>query len=532
MSNPQPGLVSLVLHCHLPFVRHPEHDYFLEENWYYEAVFETYLPLLEVFENLEREKVPFRLTLSVSPTLLSMCLDPLLQQRAVRHVDQLLALIRREKERIGSDPAFRPVVEMYEEKLSRYRELFVNQYHRNVAEGFKRFQDSGQLELITCAATHGFLPLLRVHESAVRAQIETALELHRDFFGKDPVGFWLPECAYEPGLDQILKDYGIRYTFLETHGVLQATPHPRYGTFGPVACPSSVVVFGRDIESSKQVWSAKEGYPGDPAYREFYRDVGYDLSAEYLHPYLQPEGFPRFTGLKYYRVTGNTDQKEPYRPLDALAKVKEHAVDFLINRCRQAGEVSQWMDRAPLMTCFYDAELFGHWWFEGPEFIQELFRQNAGREDSLKFLTPTEYLKAFPENQTTQPVFSSWGAGGYSEFWLNQTTDWIYPCLNNACDVMIQLASLGRIKDLDHRALKQAVRELLLAQASDWAFMIRAGHYRDYAEKRVKFHLARFYQLADSIRTGHVSEAFLSDLEERDNLFPHIDYLAFKKHLQ
>jgi 1,4-alpha-glucan branching enzyme len=529
MPHAQTGLVSLVLHCHLPFVRHPEHDYFLEENWYYEALFETYLPLLEVFEQLEKKKVLFQLTLSVSPSLLSMCLDPLLQKRAVRYVDQLLALVGKEKDRIGQDAAFGPVVQMYEDKLSRYRDLFVKQYHCNVAEGFKHFQDSGHLELITCAATHGFLPLLRMHESAVRIQIETALRSHAVFFGKEPAGFWLPECAYEPGLDEILKDYRFQFTFLETHGLLQATPHPRYGTFAPVVCPSGVAVFGRDLESSKQVWSSKEGYPGDPVYREFYRDLGYDMSADYLHPYLQPEGFPRFTGLKYYRVTGSTDQKESYQQAAALAKVKEHAADFLSRRRHEAAEVSAGMERPPLMTCLYDAELFGHWWYEGPDFIQQLFEQNAGQEETLKFVTPSQYLRIFPQNQMTQPVFSSWGVGGYSEFWLNQTNDWIYPLLNNACDEMIRLAGLDRVKELEIRALNQAVRELLLAQASDWAFMMKVGHYRDYAEKRVKIHLGRFYQLADSLKTNRISEVFLSDLEEKDNLFPQVDYRLFKR---
>ncbi len=530
MSRSQLGFVSLVLHCHLPFVRHPEHEYFLEENWYYEAVFETYLPLLEVFEKLELKKTPFSITLSVSPTLLSMCLDPLLQKRAVRHADQLLALLKREKKRVEQDVSFGPVVQMYEEKLSRYRDLFVNKYHCNVAEGFKRFQDLGRLELITCAATHGFLPLLRIQESAVRSQIETALQLHMDFFGKKPVGFWLPECAYEPGLDKILKEYEIQFTFLETHGVLQAKPYPRFGTFAPVVCPSGVTVFGRDLESSKQVWSAQEGYPGDASYREFYRDVGYDMTAEYLHPYLQPEGFPRFTGLKYYRITGKTDQKEPYNPLAALAKTREHAADFLSRRHRQASEAQKWMDRPPLMNCLYDAELFGHWWYEGPAFLQEMFEQNAGQEELLKFVTPTEYLKIYLSNQTTQPVFSTWGVGGYSEFWLNETNDWIYPHLNNACDEMIMLTKLNQNpSDLVSRALKQAVRELLLAQSSDWAFMIKAGHYKEYAEKRVKIHLSRFYQLAESIRTGRILEAYLSDIEERDNLFPKADFRVFKK---
>ncbi len=527
MSGTSTGLVSLVLHCHLPFVRHPEHDYFLEEYWYYEALFETYLPLLDVFDRLEQDHIPFRMTLSVSPTLLAMCQDPLLQKRAVRYADQLLELVEKEKKRVGDDEAFGPVVRMYEEKLTRSRDRLVQKYQGNMAAGLKSYQDKGRLEIITCAATHGFLPLLRSHEAAVRAQVETGLRSHEDFFGRRPKGFWLPECAYEPGLDQFLKDAGMRYTFLETHGLLQASPKPRYGTFAPVDCPSGVTVFGRDLESAKQVWSSKEGYPGDPDYREFYRDVGYDLAEEELNPYLRPDGLRRFTGLKYYRVTGPTDQKEPYRPEAALAKARQHAGDFLEKRRGQFRQIGFLMDRPPLVTCLYDAELFGHWWYEGPDFIEAIFRQSVGAED-LSFATGSDYLERFPENQTTQPVFSSWGQGGYSEFWLNQTNDWIYPPLHKACAEMSFLARQTEgAEPLVRRALDQAARELLLAQASDWAFMMRSGHYRDYAEKRVKLHLTHFHQLADSLQKAQISEAFLNDLEERDNLFPRIDPSLF-----
>src|SRR5258708_2323615 len=265
---------------------------------------------------------------------------------------------------------------MYLDKLHDYRQKFVDSYHHNIAEGFKRFQDSGRLELMTCAATHGYLPLLDMGEGAVRAQVATGLQFHEAYFGKKPEGFWLPECGYQPGHDALLKEYGIKYFFLETHGLLQASPRPQYGTFAPIICPSGVAAFGRDLESSKQVWSSKEGYPGDPDYREFYRDVGYDLEESYLHPYLQPEGIRRFTGLKYYRVTGPTDQKEPYNPSRALQKAEEHALDFLARRKKQAADVGQWMDRPPQVVCMYDAELFGHWWYEGPDFLYSLFAKN------------------------------------------------------------------------------------------------------------------------------------------------------------
>ncbi len=527
--NSPPGILSIVLHCHLPFVRHPEHEYFLEENWYYEALFETYLPLLSVFEQLEEKGIPFRMTLSVSPTLLSMCQDPLLQKRSIRYVDHLVALAEREEKRVEKHPAFQPVVRMYLEKLMHYREKLAGTYRGNMAEGLRKFQDLGRLELMTCAATHGYFPLLGVREPAIRSQIETAIQTHRSFFGKDPAGFWLPECGYQPGQDEILKDYGIRYFFVDTHGLLQATPRPRFGTFAPIKCRSGLAVFGRDMESSKQVWSSKEGYPGDPDYREFYRDIGFDLPEAELHPYLQPEGIRRFTGLKYYRVTGPGEHKEPYDPQRARQKALLHALDFLSNRRRQVQQVSQWMEgKPPLISCLYDAELFGHWWYEGPDFLYYLFEKN-NEEAGLSFTTPSEYLENYGESQVSQPAFSSWGLGGYSEFWLNESTDWIYPHLSLACDEMAQAAQeQDRARGIPERAMNQAARELLLAQASDWAFMIKTGNHAGYAERRIKTHLSRLHQLLDQVRRNRVDEKYLCDLEEKDNLFPHIDFRLYQ----
>ncbi len=519
-----------MLHCHLPFVRHPEHEYFLEENWYYEALFESYLPLLAAFEELSGKGIPFRLTLSVSPTFLSMCLDPLLQRRAVRYAEELIGLARKEEKRIQSHPEFQPVIQMYLGKLDRYLRDFSENYHCNVAEGFRKFQALGHLEIITCAATHGFLPLLGVREAAVRGQVDAALRLHQSFFGREPAGFWLPECGYQPGMDQILGEYGLRYFFVETHGLLEARPRPKFGTFAPVRCPSGLSAFGRDLESSKQVWSSKEGYPGDPDYREFYRDVGFDLTESELHPYLRPEGVRRFTGLKYYRVTGPGDSKEPYDPARALHKARSHAADFLSRRRRQVAMASSWMDRPPLVTCMYDAELFGHWWYEGPDFLYSLFEQNhRDGGGGLAFTTPSAYLGEFSENQPSQPVFSSWGLGGYAEFWLNEANDWIYPSLSAACDEMTRLADQFQWgQGPTERALRQAGRELLLAQASDWAFMMKTGNHKTYAERRFKAHLSRFQQLSQQIRRRQIQENFLSDLEEKDNLFPDINPLVYR----
>ena len=182
------GYLTLVLHAHLPFVRHPEYEDFLEEDWLYEAITETYIPLLEVFDGLERDGVDWRLTMSVTPTLAAMLSDPLLQYRYVRHIDNLIALANKELERTRWQPEFHPLAQMYHQRFTRAREVFVKQYNNNLLTGFRRFFETGKLELITCAATHGFMPLMVVNENARRAQIEIGCREFERHFGRRPQG--------------------------------------------------------------------------------------------------------------------------------------------------------------------------------------------------------------------------------------------------------------------------------------------------------------------------------------------------------
>jgi 1,4-alpha-glucan branching enzyme len=291
------GHLALVLHGHLPFVRHPEHEQFLEEDWLFEAITETYIPLLRVFDGLVRDQVDFRLSMSLTPTLVSMLRDPLLQDRYVRHIGKLIALSELEVQRTAKDPAFHELACMYRRLFSETRELFVSTYNGDLVSAFKKFQDLGKLEIITCAATHAFLPLMP-NQRAVRAQIMTAVEFHARHFGREPRGIWLPECGYYEGLDAVLGEAGLRYFFTDSHGIFHATPRPRYGVYAPIVCPSGVVAFGRDLESSKQVWSSVEGYPGDYDYRDFYRDAGFDLDYDYLRPFLHPDGARVSLGMK------------------------------------------------------------------------------------------------------------------------------------------------------------------------------------------------------------------------------------------
>jgi 1,4-alpha-glucan branching enzyme len=523
------GYLSLVLHSHLPYVRHPEHNYFLEENWFFEALTDTYLPLLDVFEGLVRDDIPFRLTLSLSPTLISMMSDSLLQSRYLRHLDRLIELSKRELSRTRHQPKFYLVARMYYKRFSQSRERFLNHYSCNILPAFRRLEEQGVLEIITAAATHGFLPLLSVKPVSVRLQVMIAVEYFRQTMGHPPDGLWLPECGYYPELDSVLKEAGVRYFFVETHGLAFAQPRPRYGVYAPVYCPSGVAAFGRDLESSKQVWSAEEGYPGDSDYRDYYRDIGFDLDMDYIRPFIHPDGIRINTGIKYYRITGKTDDKQIYNPSWAIQKTADHAGNFMFNRQQQVEHLASKMDRPPLVVAPYDAELFGHWWFEGPEWIDTLIRKIACDQDIVQLATPSDYLEEFPVNQESTPSGSSWGFKGYNDVWLNSRNDWIWRHLHQAAgrlEELIRVYPNGR--GILRRGLNQAIRELLLAQSSDWPFMMKTGQQADYAVKRFKDHVLRFLKLSDEIRSGRIDEIALKELEDRDNLFPALDYRSFR----
>ena len=525
------GYLSFILHAHLPYVRHPEYHAFLEEDWLFEAITETYIPLIEVFEKLVEDNVDFRLTMSLTPPLVSMLADEVLQSRYLQYLDKRIHLAGLEIKRTKHQPEFLRLAQMYLKYFNNARFVFAEKYRRNIVTAFKNFQDMGKLEIITCGATHGYLPLMNGNVNAMRAQIKVAVDHYEKHFGRKPRGIWLPECGYGPGIDQILKEAGIRFFITETHGVLFASPRPKYGIFAPVYCPSGVAAFGRDLESSKQVWSSKEGYPGDFAYRDFYRDVGFDLDYDYVKPYLHGDGKRGNIGIKYYRISGKTNHKEPYQPEVALDRAAEHAGNFMFNREKQIEHLTSVMDRKPLIVAPYDAELFGHWWHEGPDWINFLFRKIAFDQKTIALITPTEYLERYPVNQVSTPSYSSWGYKGYNEYWLNEKNDWIYRHLHKAAERMVELAKAypqtsGNVTLT--RGLNQAARELLLAQSSDWAFIMKTGTMVEYAVKRTKEHLFNFNKLYDDIRSNAIDPKWLSGIEGENNLFPDIDYRVYQ----
>lgn len=526
------GYLCLVLHAHLPFVRHPEEEYFLEENWLFEAITDTYIPLIDVFDQLIKEGVYFRITMSLTPTLVSMLSDSLLQERYIKYIDRLIELSEKEIDRTSFNHQLHRLALMYNKRFKRAREVFVDKYKRDLVSAFREFHRLGVIEIIASCATHAYLPNFVANVSSIRAQINLGIDFYRHIFGQVPQGFWLPECGYTKMIDRFLKEARIRYTFLDSHGIINAVPSPRYSVYAPLYSTSGIAFFGRDWESSKQVWSAREGYPGDYDYREYYRDLGYEAEYEYIKPYIHPLGFRINTGIKYWRITGDTEYKELYQPGRAKEKADIHAGNFMFNREKQVEYLYSYMGRKPIIVAPYDAELFGHWWFEGPVWLDFLIRKLAYDQHTVKMITCSEYLNEYSVNQKAEPSPSSWGWKGYSEVWLEGSNDWIYLHLHTAAEKMEELASLFLKKKIFRRklvmrALNQAARELLLAQASDWPFIMKTKTMVSYAEKRIKIHLSRFNKLYDDIVNSSINEEWLAEVEKRDNIFYNMDCFRY-----
>lgn len=520
-----PVHLALLLHAHLPFVRHPEHPEFHEESWLFEAILESYLPLLGLLDGWARDGITGRLTLSVSPTLGTMLGDPLLQERFGRHLRRVSELAEQEEIRAHLEPARRRAIASHREWLHNQAAVW-NRWEGQVLPGFAAAAKAGQLELITCSATHVLLPLLRRQPDRLRRQLHTAAEFHESWSGRHPRGFWLPECAWHPELDPCLVEAGFRWTIVESHGLLRASPRPRQGLLAPILTPAGLTVFGRDPASARQVWSREGGYPGDTRYREFHRDVADDAEWDYIRPHLRGAGCRTPTGIKIHRVTGPGPDKELYDREVAQAAAREHAYHFVGERLRVGATVGNRMQRPPIVMAPYDAELFGHWWFEGPEFLDTVAREIHALGGAIERVSPSEHLERFPWLEQSMPAESTWGEGGHLSVWLDDATNaWIQPRVNHASrrlDAVLKGRGGARATGVVQRLLRQAERELMLAEASDWPFLMQRGTAGDYPRRRVESHLDRLEAILQLLETTPSPEApvWLAELESRHNLFP------------
>lgn len=522
------GYISIILHSHMPFIRHPNLKDPLEERWLFEAISESYIPLVDLYDKLTGEHVNFKITMSITPTLMDMLEDEYLNKKYLCYIKKSIELSEKEIKRNKYNREIFQLAQFYNERFNKILNVYRN-YDYNIMNAFRKFDKMGCLEILACTATHAVLPLLTINPESVRAQVGMGIQCYIDHIGHRPNGIWLPECAYTYSLDYVLKEFGIKYFIAEDIGILNALPKPRYSVYAPISLPNGICVFGRDMESSYQVWSNIMGYPGDFNYREFYRDIGYELPLEYIKPYINGNKIRVDTGIKYYKITGNTDNKEYYDRGKALKKVKEHGEHFFKCRVEQIKVLSEHMDQPPIIVCPYDTELFGHWWFEGPDFIDEFIRKINQSSCNYELVSPEDYLKKYSIVQCSRPCPSSWGENGDFSVWINPLNQWVYRKIHKCANKMVRLANTYiNPTNVQRRALNQAARELMLAESSDWCFIIKNNTSVEYATKRINDHVARFNKICNSLIKNAVDLKYLSQLESLDSIFQNMDYTIYQ----
>lgn len=529
-----PGKIIFLLHAHLPFVRHPGYDRFFEENWLFEAISETYLPLIQALRRLLEKGVPGMLNLSVSPPLIEMLRDESLITKFSKHLQRQLELAEKEVERFKTGPQA-TLARFYLERQRALIDTWENRIQRNLLAEFLRLEQAGKLNLLTCVGTHPFLPAYQSDPDSIRMQLDVTVKCFEQAFGRKPKGVWLPECGYFPGLDAYLAEFGLQYFFLETHGVLLASPSPKYGVFTPMRTKNGLYCMGRDQASSMEVWSRRTGYPGHPEYREFFKDIVSERERQYLGEYFYSGDNTIDSGFKYYRITG-TEQKEFYRPWNAMRLVQDHARLFVANREAMLSDLIPKMGgNKACMLCPYDAELFGHWWFEGPLFLESML-ERAASYSVLEFAGADSVMTQSADDECHEPAFSSWGEGGFGSVWINPETESYYPQsyrirsqINYLKGEKSKLVDSPRRLLMD-RYIRQMERELMLFQSSDWAFMIHNHSSDGYAKRRLETHYINaqslfgearfaFTDLLSGVPLKKVKTPILENLEAEDNIF-------------
>jgi 1,4-alpha-glucan branching enzyme len=557
------GYVTFALHSHLPYVvNHGTWPHGME--WLHEAAAETYLPLLRIFGELEQQGLALRANVNLSPILLEQLSHPEFKDEFPKYLLRKIQAAHKDADdfTLQNDPHMVNVsrfwLHFYEQALRQFDEL-----GSNIIRGFQHFYDSGAIEIITCGATHGYFPLLGT-DSSIHAQVKTGVETHERFFGRKPRGIWLPECGYRPagtwqfpvqpdgstrppkpfyreGVEQILAEHGIQFFYVDTHLVDSSTrftpyqllaggipramesveepPHKNfyrpYYADGPDR-NAQVAFFTRDPRTSVQVWSGDQGYPGDANYLEFHK-----------------KRWPG--GNRYWKITGaKTDLglKQPYDPAIALERTREHAKHFVRITTETLERYGKNGAAAAILTAPFDAELFGHWWFEGPEWLKNVALEFAKPESRIKLISCTDYLDQYPPAAYVALPEGSWGAESNNSVWLNDDTAWTWKHIYPSELAVQQMANsdLWRGNETATRLVKQICRELLLLESSDWQFLITTKAARDYAEKRFNTHLEQFRALLDTWRrfeaTHQISLEKLQELEAielRDSVFPEID---------
>ncbi len=521
-----PAYLSIILNAHTPYVRHPKNKPCNDEYWLFDHILDSYLPLLDSLERLHAEGVPYRLTLSLSPTLLEMLDDPIIQERFDTYLENKINLGVREADRCLLELELSELIDHYLTSLRYYRDKFNFNYNRDLIGAFRNIAQKNCLELITTAASHALMPMLYPYGALGRAQIGVGRETFKRHIGLEPQGFWLPECAFNPGLERLLFEQGYHYTITTTCENLGAVPHPTCGVSSPLHTLEDFVFFPSDPQAELEVWSSKSGFFNDPAYRNSLRDLSDELPDLDLGDLQLPNQSRPSSGFRYYR-NGSAASSSYYVLEQGRSRAKLHAQTFIENRLRQADRIVEGLPHPPIITLALNAEFLGSMWYEGHMWLEDVCRLVAENPEKLQLASPGQLTKYADDFAFAMPNSGTWLDGGFAARWLNCSNDWVISTLSVEARHFYQMVKLHGHDPRFLEPLNQALRELLLAQASDWPLLLSTGQYVNTARKKLRNHLVAFNKLYEDAQEGRVDLESLRNLEQRTSIFADLDYRQF-----
>lgn len=500
------GCFCLVLHTHMPYVRR-NGAWPVGEDWLYQVMADTYIPLLGMFAQLEDEGLESCAALTVTPVLCEQLADPYIKER-------FIAYLKTMSTRTGED--IRDFSYFADHERKSLADAYLDEYRRKLLAfvtidgdllgALASFEESGLVETIASCATHAFLPGLADWRS-VRNQIMIGLESHRRHLGVNPAGFWIPECAYREGVEELLEAEGVRYVLVD-RSAAPGRPSTRPFYIGS----SRVAAIARSERAHRNAWDEEVGYPTDGRYLD---------SVKYYHS----------SGLHYWKVTGpgvSIEDKEVYQPAPAQERALDHAEHFINDvRDELKASASEGEAAVPLVLASYDTEFFGHGWREGVYWLEITLRSLA-RCSGLRLTTPSLYLDGNPPSARCALAETTWGTDRDHSTWLNEETAWMWRDLDGAQRGLFELAGRAGAGSLAGRALAQAEREVLLLESSDWPYMVAKDRAKEYAIERFRAHLERYRMLAGALEKGELEtvRSDIDEIEEVDNIFGELDLEA------
>ena len=524
--------IVLVLNGGQEYIKHVGDDketYAAQTNRLFEAISETYIPLLNLFENLEKTEVPFKIALVLSPILCTLLEDRAVQDQYIDWLEKRIRLGQSEIERCKDNPKLLQNAKACFEKARNEKEYYEN-IDRKIVKKFHEFQKKGFVELLATCGTDIYLPHYNDMPEIMGAQVETGIYAYRNYFGEIPEGFWLPELGYYPGVEKILKVYGMNYTILDARSFLFSEKEPVKGIFYPARFDNALVAFGRDSYSDAEIFS-EEGFASNTVYKAQNRDVGYELTSDQLDGYVK-KGMPRF-GFEYkYWKKGSIkqDAENIYDEEAAKEQCKKDAETFVSKRIQKINEAEKIIEDSDYvcLTVSVNLDNLRTKWAEGVDWIENVIRQICSSE--VKMDLPKTMVQNPFALQRIKPYFGSNSGSGYGEDLISNKNSWMMRYVRKASERMVDLANRFPTETgLKARLLNLGAKELMLAQSCGWAKMIENDEFPEYAETRFKQSIIDFTAVFDALGSNTVSTEWLTKLEIEHQLFGWMNYRIFSK---